>query len=91
MTSASGKQPYDIFISYRTTHADWVETLAHNLKAQGYAIFLDRWELIPGQHFPGADLPGTAQLTLRHPGGVSGCFRLRLGTAGAAVDDYPAE
>jgi uncharacterized protein (DUF302 family) len=39
VTSASGRQPYDIFISYRTTHADWVETLAHNLKAQGYAIF----------------------------------------------------
>jgi hypothetical protein len=53
MTNASGKQTYDIFISYRTTHADWVETLAHNLKAQGYSLFLDRWELIPGQHFPG--------------------------------------
>ncbi|MCZ6873097.1 MAG: toll/interleukin-1 receptor domain-containing protein, partial [bacterium] len=43
---------YDIFISYRTTHADWVETLAHNLQAQDYSIFLDRWELIAGQHFP---------------------------------------
>ena len=42
MTNASGKQTYDIFMSYRTTHADWVETLAHNLKAQGYSIFLDR-------------------------------------------------
>jgi TIR domain len=52
VTSAPGRQPYDIFISYRTTHADWVETLAHSLKAQGYAIFLDRWELIPGQLFP---------------------------------------
>lgn len=30
VTSASGRQPYDIFISYRTTHADWVETLADN-------------------------------------------------------------
>src|SRR5215831_96983 len=53
MTNAAGKQTYDIFMSYRTTHADWVETLAHNLKAQGYSIFLDRWELIAGQHFPG--------------------------------------
>ena len=43
---------YDIFISYRTTHSNWVETLAHNLKAQGYRIFLDRWELIPGEDFP---------------------------------------
>src|SRR5262245_36324973 len=55
MTNAAGKQTYDIFMSYRTTHADWVETLAHNLKAQSYSsIFLDRWQLIPGQHFPGA-------------------------------------
>ena len=43
---------YDIFISYRTTHSNWVETLAHNLKSQNYAVFLDQWELIPGQDFP---------------------------------------
>ncbi|MEN8259868.1 MAG: toll/interleukin-1 receptor domain-containing protein [Pseudomonadota bacterium] len=43
---------YDIFISYRTTHSDWVETLAHNLKSHGYSVFLDRWVLIPGQDFP---------------------------------------
>ena len=43
---------YDIFISYRTTHSDWVKTLAHNLKNQDYKIFLDQWELIPGQSFP---------------------------------------
>ena len=54
MTNASGKQTYDIFMSYRTTHADWVETLAYNLKAQDYSIFLDHWELIPGQYFPNA-------------------------------------
>ncbi len=43
---------YDVFISYRTTHSNWVETLAHNLNAQGYEVFLDRWELIPGEDFP---------------------------------------
>jgi len=43
---------YDIFISYRTTHSNWVETLAHNLKAQDYTVFLDQWELIAGQDFP---------------------------------------
>jgi hypothetical protein len=42
---------YDLFISYRTTHRDWVETLAFNLKDQGYSVFLDQWELIPGQDF----------------------------------------
>jgi hypothetical protein len=42
---------YDIFISYRTTHGAWVETLARNLRDHGYRVFLDRWELIPGQHW----------------------------------------
>jgi len=42
----------DIFISYRTTHSNWVETLAHNIQAQDYAVFLDQWKLIPGQDFP---------------------------------------
>ncbi len=41
----------DIFISYRTTHSQWVEILALNLKDQGYDVFLDRWHLIPGQDF----------------------------------------
>ncbi len=45
------EQQYDIFISYRTTHSNWVKTLAQNLKDQGYCIFLDQWELIPGQRF----------------------------------------
>lgn len=43
---------YDIFISYRTTHSDWVETLAFNLKDQGYNVFFDRWALVPGGDFP---------------------------------------
>ena len=45
------QKQYDIFISYRTTHSDWVTILATNLKKQGYDIFLDQWELIPGQRF----------------------------------------
>jgi len=47
-----GEKSYDIFISYRTTHSDWVQILAHNLKDQGYSIFLDQWELIAGKSFP---------------------------------------
>lgn len=42
---------YDIFISYRTTFGSWVETLAQNLKAAGYSVFFDKWELVPGQNF----------------------------------------
>ena len=50
---AEVEKTYDIFISYRTTHSDWVKTLAVNLKKQGHSIFLDQWELIPGKSFPG--------------------------------------
>ena len=46
------EKSYDIFISYRTTHSDWVKILASNLKEQGYSIFLDQWELIAGKSFP---------------------------------------
>lgn len=42
---------YDIFISYRFTQHDWAETLAHNLVAQGYKVFIDAWELYGGQNF----------------------------------------
>lgn len=42
---------YDIFISYRTAHRQWVEALAHNLQAQGYTVFLDVWELTGGDNF----------------------------------------
>ncbi len=45
---------YDIFISYRTTYREWVHTLATNLKNQGYKIFLDAWELVPGKDFANA-------------------------------------
>lgn len=54
MTLASetpSTQSYDIFISYRTTRRPWVEVLADNLEAQGYKVFLDDRELIPGDHF----------------------------------------
>ena len=53
MQSTPTKQPahYDIFISYRTTRGPWVETLAHNLTAQGYKVFLDTWELTAGDNF----------------------------------------
>ena len=42
---------YDVFISYRTIHRQWVETLATNLERNGYRVFLDAWRLIPGQSF----------------------------------------
>lgn len=53
MQSPTTEQPnhYDIFISYRTTRRPWVETLAHNLAAQGYKVFLDAWELTAGDNF----------------------------------------
>lgn len=42
---------YDVFISYRTMHRPWVEVLYNNLKAQGYHIFLDYCEVVPGANY----------------------------------------
>ena len=47
----SSLSSYDIFISYRTTRRPWVEVLADNLETQGYTVFLDHRELVPGANF----------------------------------------
>ncbi len=39
---------YDVFISYRHLDQPWVECLARNLAQVGYRVFLDVWELVPG-------------------------------------------
>ena len=44
--AASGAHAYDIFISCKTTHCAWVETLSRNLTACGFRVFLDQWALI---------------------------------------------
>ena len=41
---------YDVFISHRSDHKPWVITLANNLRQRGYRVFLDAWELVPGQN-----------------------------------------
>ncbi len=48
---ATDTPSYDIFISYRTTRRPWVGVLADNLAAQGYKVFLDHRELVPGANF----------------------------------------
>ena len=40
---------YDLFISHKSEYKPWVETLATNLTRQGYQVFLDSWELVPGK------------------------------------------
>ncbi len=40
---------YDVFISHKSDNKPWVEVLARNLKAQGFSVFLDKWELSPGE------------------------------------------
>ena len=39
---------YDVFINYKSQYKQWIEVLAHNLKAQHLSVFLDDWEFIPG-------------------------------------------
>ena len=40
---------YDIFLSYRHTDIEWVKVLESNLKAQGYTIFRDEYQMIAGE------------------------------------------
>ncbi len=39
---------YDVFISYAHVDADWVHRLAENLHQAGLDVFLDTWEIGPG-------------------------------------------
>jgi hypothetical protein len=41
----------DLFISYHSGDADWVTTLAADLKALGVSVWLDREQLRPGDLF----------------------------------------
>jgi hypothetical protein len=41
---------FDVFISHKSDCKPWVRVLAQNLKNQGYKVFLDEWELIPGKN-----------------------------------------
>lgn len=39
---------YDVFISHKSEHKPWVIWLAEALQSCGYSVFLDIWNLIPG-------------------------------------------
>jgi hypothetical protein len=39
---------FDVFLSYSHADADWAEALARRLEQEGFHIFLDRWEIAPG-------------------------------------------
>ena len=43
---------FDVFISYNTADRVAVERIAHALVERGLAVFIDRWELVPGQPWP---------------------------------------
>jgi hypothetical protein len=52
MSEQNGKvdnKTYDVFISHKSDCKPWVRVLARNLKEQGYNVFLDEWELVPGK------------------------------------------
>ncbi len=42
---------YNVFISHRSDDKPWVRTLALNLQKAGLKVFLDEWELVPGDSF----------------------------------------
>ena len=40
---------YDVFLSHKSEHKAWVEWLATSLRASGRSVFLDIWNLVPGE------------------------------------------
>jgi len=41
-------QTWDVFISYAHKDADWVQNLADNLYQADFEVFIDSWEIAPG-------------------------------------------
>ena len=60
---------YDVFISHRSDDKPWVRTLATNLQKAGLTVFLDEWELVPGDSF----IAGLEQGLENSAGGVLVC------------------
>ena len=42
---------YDIFLSYRHSQREWIETLKNNLENQGYTLFIDKYEMVGGENY----------------------------------------
>jgi hypothetical protein len=42
------EMPYDVFVSYAPADQVWVHMLVKDLETAGVRVFLDRWEITPG-------------------------------------------
>ncbi|MFI9833034.1 KGGVGR-motif variant AAA ATPase [Streptomyces sp. NPDC051913] len=49
-SSRSGR--YDVYLSYAHADSNWTLVLAENLKRLGLDVFVDEWEMQPGDHWP---------------------------------------
>ncbi|MFF5493701.1 KGGVGR-motif variant AAA ATPase [Streptomyces aquilus] len=43
---------YDVYLSYASVDSNWALALAENFKRVGLTVFVDVWELQPGDHWP---------------------------------------
>lgn len=43
---------YDVYVSYTYTDENWAMALAENLQRLGLNVWVDQWELRPGDHWP---------------------------------------
>lgn len=51
-SSRSGSGRYDAYLSYAHADSNWTLALAENLKRLGLTVFVDEWEVQPGDHWP---------------------------------------
>lgn len=47
--TGDGVKSYDVFLSHKSEYKPWVKWFGRSLKACGRSVFLDEWDLVPGQ------------------------------------------
>ena len=71
---------FDVFLSYSSKDKEIVRPLAERLRADGLRVWLDDWEIRPGDSIPAKIEKGAAHSNiLRNEGGqMCGCLELTL-------------
>jgi hypothetical protein len=74
--AAGLNDPLSVFLSYAHPDAEWTRKLAADLKRDGFTVFLDQWDIVPGDKLIERLDEGLAQassglwLRGRYPAGV---------------------
>ena len=85
----AGTFAYDVFLSHSSKDKPVVRDLAQRLKSDGLRVWLDEWEIRPGDMIGLKIEQGLEQSRVLVLAIVGQRLRLRVGDAGAAHRDVP--